>query len=50
MLSEETSIGKYPAYAVDMMARISLSIEREIREFGLREYYKAMRVDKKRQT
>lgn len=41
MLSEETSIGKYPAYAVDMMARISLSIEREIREFGLREYYKA---------
>lgn len=40
MLSEETSIGKYPVESVDMMARIALSIEREARGSDLREYYR----------
>jgi pyruvate kinase len=41
MLSEETAIGKYPAEAVDMMARIAVSIERETQSSDLREYYRA---------
>jgi pyruvate kinase len=40
MLSEETAIGRYPAEAVDMMARIAVSIEREGQNFNLREYYR----------
>lgn len=41
MLSEETAIGRYPAEAVDMMAGIAASIEREVRISDLREYYRA---------
>ena len=41
MLSEETAIGRYPAEAVDMMARIAVSIEREVQSPDLREYYRA---------
>lgn len=41
MLSEETAIGRYPAEAVDMMARIAVSIEREMQSSDLREYYRA---------
>lgn len=44
MLSEETAIGRYPVEAVDMMARIAVSIERgrhDIEELSdLREYYR----------
>jgi pyruvate kinase len=41
MLSEETAIGRYPAEAVGMMARIAVSIEREAQSLDLREYYRA---------
>lgn len=41
MLSEETAMGRYPAETVDMMARIAVSIEREVQSSDLREYYRA---------
>jgi pyruvate kinase len=43
MLSEETAIGRYPAETVDMMVRIALSIEREMRNSDLCECYRASR-------
>lgn len=52
MLSEETAIGSYPVEAVNMMARIAASTERDRQSMdgksGLREYLKARENDEKK--
>jgi pyruvate kinase len=50
MLSEETAIGRYPVEAVEMMARIAISIEHERQSINklsdLREYFRLCFDDK----